>query len=319
MGAPQLSVVVPTHDRPALLVRLLAALESQTVGSGSFETLVVDDGGEQPVGDLTRFRLKLRVLRHDHPRGPAAARNTGWRAAKGGLIAFTDDDCRPSARWLEGLLEAWGRDEARIVQGRTEPEPHQRSQLHPLSRTMEISGKTGLYETCNIAYPRSLLERTGGFDERFRRACGEDVDLGRRASNAGAEVVFAGEALVYHVVHQPTLPAMLRHARIWSDAVLSLRRHPELRMMLFANVFWKRTHPLFLLAVLASALAARRRSGLLAVLGALPYLEHYRRVYGQTGEPLLRAARRLPEHMLIDAVEVATMVEGTVRHRTLML
>ncbi len=317
MGAPKLSVVVPTHDRPDLLARLLGALASQTVGSATFETVVVDDGSRTPVGDLSRLRSEVRVLRHEHSRGPAAARNTGWQAAQGDLIAFTDDDCRPSPRWLEALLEAWNGEEARIVQGRTEPD--QQGEAHPLGRTMEISGPTGLYETCNIAYPRRLLEGTGGFDERFRRACGEDVDLGMRASRAGAELAFAPKALVHHAVHHPPLSALVRHARIWSDAVLTLKLHPELRPMLVGGVFWKRTHPLLLLAGAGAVLSITRRSPLPALLSSAAYLEHYRRVYAAAGESWLEAARRLPVHALIDAVEVATMIEGSARHRTLML
>ena len=319
MGVPKLSVVIPTHDRPALLHRLLTALGAQPSGPASFETVVVDDGSKVPVGALDRFPLAVRVLRHDRPRGPAAARNTGWHAARGDLIAFTDDDCRPSDRWVEELLRAWDGRDNRIVQGRTEPEPAERSEIRPLSRTMQIARETGLYETCNIAYPRRLLERTGGFDECFRRACGEDVDLGRRASGTGAELVYAPEALVYHVVHQPSVSAMIRHARIWSDAVLAVKRHPELRPMLVGRTFWKRTHPLLLLAAAGIVLSTRRRSPLPLLLSSLPYLAHYARVYADADESWSEALRSLPVHLLVDVVEVATMIEGSARHRTLML
>ena len=317
MNAPRLTVVVPTHDRPDLLARLLAALEAQSLGPEAFEVCVVDDGSKQPVGDLSRFDLRLRVLRHNDPRGPAAARNTGWRAALGDLVAFTDDDCRPSPGWLEELLRAWGGFDERVVQGRTEPD--QRDRIRPLSRTMEVTRPTGLYETCNIAYSRRLLERIGGFDERFRRACGEDVDLGLRATRAGVELAYSPRALVHHAVHQPSLASMVRHARIWSDAVLALKLYPELRPMLVGGLFWKRTHALLFLAVTGGLVSVARRSLLPVLLSSLPYLQHYRRVYDEAEESLLEASRRLPAHILIDSVEVATMIEGSARHRTLML
>ena len=233
-------------------------------------------------------------------------------------MAFTDDDCRPSEAWLKALLEAWDGVEMRIVQGRTAPEPEQRAEAGPLSRTMQIAGTSGLYETCNIAYSEALLERTAGFDERFRHACGEDVDLGIRAVRSGGELAFAPEALVYHVVHQPSLARMIRQARVWMDAVLTLKRHPELRSMLVAGAFWKRTHPLLIAAAVGFVFALRRRSLLPGLLMG-PYLEHYRRLYAGAGEPWSHAVKALPTHALVDAVEVATMIEGSARYRTLML
>lgn len=317
MHSPRVTVVVPTHERPDHLARLLAALESQSIGSEGFEVCVVDDGSGEPPGDLSRFDLSLRVLRHDHPRGPAAARNTGWRAARGRLVAFTDDDCQPAPQWLAALVRAWSESDDRVVQGATEPD--RPGDVRPLSRTMDVSGPTGLYETCNIAYPRRLLERVEGFDERFRRACGEDVDLGIRAARAGADVAYAPDALVYHAVHQPSLAARVRHARIWSDAVLTLKLYPELRSMLIGGLFWKRTHALLLLAAGGGAVSIAKRSLLPALLSSLAYVEHYRRVYSDADESLLEAGHHLPAHLLVDSVEVATMIEGSLRHRTLML
>ena len=66
-------------------------------------------------------------------------------------------------------------------------------------------------------------------------------------------------------------------------------------------------------------LSVRRRWAPAGLLGAIPYLEHYRRTYARAGQPWSQALGRLPTHALVDAVEVATMLEGTARHRTLML
>src|SRR3954451_924841 len=65
--------------------------------------IVVDDGSTTPATHPT-----ATVLRHDHTRGPAAARNTGWRAATTDLIAFLDTGCRPEAGWLDHLLAHFG-------------------------------------------------------------------------------------------------------------------------------------------------------------------------------------------------------------------
>jgi GT2 family glycosyltransferase len=301
--APDVTVVVPTHDRPDGLAAALAALRAQTLPAEHFEVVVVDDGSDPPA----RAGEGVRMLRHGRPRGPAAARNAGWRAARAPLVAFTDDDCVPSPGWLEALVAAADGDRV-VVQGRVEPRPDQRRLLGPLSHTIEIGGPNRLFVTANVAYPRALLERVGGFDEWFQRACGEDVELGARAVKAGAEVRFAPDALVHHEVRPLRLSEHVRHTLKWGDSVRALSLHPELRGLLIAGVFWKPTHPRLLLAALG--LATRRP------LLALPYALHLRRLYG--GD-LGAAARAAPAHLAIDATEVATMVAASARHRTLML
>ena len=106
---PEVSVVVPTHNRPAGLAKLVAALQGQDLAPARFEVIVVDDGSEPPAR-VDAGGLALRVVRHERPRGPAAARNSGWRAARAPLVAFVDDDCAPVAGWLGALLEAASAD-----------------------------------------------------------------------------------------------------------------------------------------------------------------------------------------------------------------
>ncbi len=307
-GLPfEISVVIPSHDRPAGVARLLEALRAQTVGSDRFEVIVVDDGSRPPVA-AEAHELRLRVLRHDSPRGPGAARNTGWRAARAPTVAFVDDDCVPTEHWLEAILRAADRPEV-VVQGRVAPDPDQ--SRTPLSHTIEVTTASPLFVSANIAYPRALLERLGGFDERLRRA-GEDAELGARATKAGARGRFAADALVYHDVRELSLVEQVRHTLKWVDAVRAVAIHPELRGLLGLHVFWKPTHPWLLGAGTALAL---RRPGL-AALALAPYLRHYWRLYADNPAALAGA---LPQHLVIDSVEVATALAGSVRHRTLML
>jgi glycosyltransferase involved in cell wall biosynthesis len=305
-----ISVVVPTHDRPTGLVRLLDGLRRQSLGADRFETIVVDDGSRAAV-TVQPKELRVRVLRHENSRGPAAARNAGWRAARATTVAFIDDDCVPAEGWLEAVLAAADGDET-VVQGRVAPMPDQVERRRPLSHTIEVDGASPLFVSANIAYPRSLLARLNGFDESLKRACGEDAELGARATRSGAVARFAPEALVFHEVRELSLLGHLRHTMKWTDAVGVLARYPELRRLLTLRMFWKPTHP-WLLAM-AGALAVRRPG--LAALGAAPYLRHYWRLYDADARALARA---LPTHLAIDTCEVATAVAGSLRHRTLML
>src|SRR5262245_2817868 len=99
------SVVVPTYRRPALLRRCLDALDAQDLERQDY-AVVIADNVDAPdtrhcVADWARRAgTTVRYLAAAHGRGPAAARNAGWRAARGPIIAFTDDDCVPDPSWL---------------------------------------------------------------------------------------------------------------------------------------------------------------------------------------------------------------------------
>ena len=110
--------------------------------------------------------LGAREHRASAPCGPAAQRNAAWRAATAPLVAFTDDDCRPPAEWLERAL---GRRRApgAIVQGATRPDPDEAGLLRAPHRAdgERSTRRRSQAQTCNIVYPRAVLERLGGFDE----------------------------------------------------------------------------------------------------------------------------------------------------------
>jgi GT2 family glycosyltransferase len=173
------------------------------------------------------------------------------------------------------------------------------------------------YQTCNIAYPRELLERIGGFDERYGFPAAEDTDLGFRAIRAGARRVFAERALVWHAVVPRHLPAALRETVRWKDVPSLLARHPEYRRTLPYRWFWKDSHARALLALVG--LAALRRSPPLALLCAAPYLRVHLRQYDRTPRGLARAALDLPAALTVHAAEVAAVSAGAVRHRVVVL
>src|SRR5204863_8516418 len=175
--------------------------------------------------------LRLTVLGQTAPAGPATARDVGWRAALGELVAFTDDDCVPDADWLLAGLDAARANPGAIVQGHTEPAPWERQRAGAFSRTIEVRALDPAFQTCNVFYPREILERVGGFDvEAFGRSPGgEDSDLAWRAIGSGAGATFAGEARVYHAVNDLGPLGKLRVAARWTTPMLAYVRHRELR------------------------------------------------------------------------------------------
>jgi glycosyltransferase involved in cell wall biosynthesis len=304
---PDVSVVITTRDRPDRLRRVLASLERQTLPRERFEVIVVDDAsGPETAAVLGEH--DVRAIRREVAGGPGAGRNSGWRESGARHVAFTDDDCEVAPGWLEAFVEAAERHPGAFLQGRTLPLPGEAPGFGPFSHTIRIEALSRGFETANILYPRELLERLGGFDEAFG-ASGEDTDLGWRALAAGAEAVFVPEALAYHAVVQLGPVGMLRRAARWHEAPLVYKRHPELRRTLVLGVFWNREHAE--VAAALAALALRRRSPWLAAALAAPYVE---RLVKRRSGPLLA-----PYIVLRDAIEIATLVRGSLRYRTLVV
>jgi GT2 family glycosyltransferase len=301
------AVVVATKERPVRLRWLLNALEEQTA---PHELVVVHDSS----GRETEALLSERGVTHvAHGGGPAAMRNVGWRMARAELVLFTDDDCRPPANWVANAVAAARRHPGAIVQGQTQPDPDELGVFHhaPHARSQQIVPPHVMAQTCNILYPRAVLERAGGFDESFPQAVGEDTDLALRARDLGTAFVGAPEVLTYHAVDAGLWPRVKGSWR-WQHMALLVRRHPRLREELpLGGWAWKASHAHFLLAVLG--LLARRP------WLALPWLLTAPRRYGDHPRALARTASELPGRAVLDAVETAALVRGSLRYRTPLL
>jgi glycosyltransferase involved in cell wall biosynthesis len=319
--APEISVVIPTLDREARLAFALDALAEQTLGRERFEVIVVRGAERENGAARAPDGLTVRFLTLPGSRGAAAQRNVGWRSAEAPLVAFTDDDCRPAPDWLERLLESAGERREAFVQGRTEPDPAERRLLYGYARSMEVVGASDWHETCNIAYPRALLERLGGFDEGFEGVWGEDTDLGLRALDAGAEHVYSDRALVWHAVLPRSLRAALRETSRYEAIPLLLKRYPAQRDAIHRRWFLRPTHALVPLA-LFGALAPRVPVAL-RVAAIVPYLRwHLRHELGANGaspRTLARFALQLPAVAAIETLEVVATARGAVKHRAPVL
>ena len=229
---PEISVVVPTCRRPDLLARCLDALAAQDLDGAAYEILVVDDGRSEATRDqiaAASRRLgsgpRLRYLRPaDGHRGPAAARNAGWRAATGAIVAFTDDDTVPAPDWLTegrralapGVDAAWGHV--------TVPLP-----AAPTDAERNTGGLHGAeFITANCFVRRQALADSGGFDERFTRPWREDSDLYFTLLEKGFTVIKAPAAVVIHPARPaPPGTCLKQHKNLFYDALL-YKKHPTL-------------------------------------------------------------------------------------------
>jgi glycosyltransferase involved in cell wall biosynthesis len=206
-AATEISIVVPTFDRPAPLARCLEGVAAMTGAGAHLEVVVVNDGGTPPPGDLVeRLRGRLHLVIVEQPRrGPAAARNAGVARARGAFVAFLDDDCVPDSGWLAALAARLAADPDAAVGGRTSNAlPGNRysaaSQLliDHLYAHHNGSGKPRFLASNNVAFPRRALLDAGGFDAAFPRPAGEDRELCDRWLGGGRRMAFVPDAIVQH-------------------------------------------------------------------------------------------------------------------------
>jgi hypothetical protein len=316
--APEVSVVIPTHRRETRLAFALDALAEQTLPPDRFEVVVVraDDADSMTTSPPS---LDARFLSAGVA-NISAQRNAGWLAARAPLVAFTDDDCRPAPDWLERLLAAADGSDA-ILEGRTEPDPDESHLHYGIARTIHVIAADRWYQTCNIAYPRDLLERLDGFDEELALHC-EDTDLGLRAERLGARLVFVDEAVVRHAVHVRSFRAAVADAgRVAAEPAI-LARYPEHRDELYLRVFVSEEHAKWALAALGALIWPRSRA--LAALAAYPYVMgrvakrlRHRNPLSPLG--LFRLAGDIVVEGALDGVEVAMRVRSSFKHRRLVL
>ncbi|AKN73189.1 transferase [Streptomyces sp. PBH53] len=224
--APAYTVVVPTIGRPCLAecLRALAAAD----GHPPHEVVVVDDR-PAPDGDLTlqtagQLLDRVRTLRTGG-RGPAAARNAGWRTVRTPWTVFLDDDVQVLPDWSRRLaddLREAGPDVGG-VQGRLRvPLPPDR---RPTDWERTTKGlENAAWATADMAYRTEALKRTGGFDERFPRAFREDADLALRVQRAGWSLV-RGTRVTRHPVRPAHWWASLPAQRGNADDALMNRLH----------------------------------------------------------------------------------------------
>jgi GT2 family glycosyltransferase len=206
----QLSVIIPSYNRRASLLRLLTSLATQSLTPSAFEVLVVDDGSTDGTPTMLaglRLPYALRTLQQPNS-GPGAARNRGVRAASAELIVFLDDDTAPVPGLLERHVQLHSQHKDAVIIGPMVPPADwqrpawirwEEDMLEDQYRAMlagEFECTPRQFYTANVSLHRSRFLEAGGFDSTFKRA--EDVELAYRMRDQGAQFVFDAEAAVYH-------------------------------------------------------------------------------------------------------------------------
>jgi GT2 family glycosyltransferase len=197
---PRMSVVVCSFNGARTIRGCLDALTR--LDYPDYEVIVVNDGSTDATEAIAR-EYDVRLISTEN-RGLSAARNTGWQAARGEIVAYIDDDAYPDPDWLTYLAATFLRTTHVAVGGPNIAPPGDGfiadcvadapgGPNHVLLSDTEAEHIPG----CNMAFRREALAAIGGFDPQFRTA-GDDVDVCWRLQARGGTIGFSAGALVWH-------------------------------------------------------------------------------------------------------------------------
>jgi len=225
---PFVSVVIPTHSRPAQLAVCLESLCYQDYPTGRFEVIVVDDGGRKlavPAAAVFQNRLSITLLSQSQS-GPASARNAGAGRARGQVLVFVDDDCAPTPGWISAIAAHFTASPDGAVGGRTLnrlsgnlcAEASQQLVTYLYAYYNDDLARAHFLTSNNVAFPADGFRAIGGFDGSFCMAAAEDRELCDRWLDHGHRMTYAPEALVYHSHHLSLRGFVRQHFRYGQGA-----------------------------------------------------------------------------------------------------
>jgi glycosyltransferase involved in cell wall biosynthesis len=227
MSAPavDISVVVATRDRAAVLPDALESLAKQRTDGFTYEVLVVDNGSTDDTarvieGFAQRYQGRFRLVREARPGKPYAV-NTGLGQARGSIIALTDDDVIADDGWLAAMWRCFQETDAEAISGPIRPLWVDGRPEWLTDKVMRHLGALGLADFgpsrfdvktyrkhfwwvgSNIGLRREPVRRLGGYDIRLLRA--QDTELFRRYHAAGVRILYEPAAVVHHKVTRDRL------------------------------------------------------------------------------------------------------------------
>jgi glycosyltransferase involved in cell wall biosynthesis len=221
---PAISVVIPTHDRAALLSASLASLERQDLSPDRFEVVVVDDASTDTTAAVCAASglRQLRLVRLARQSGIASAKNMGLFVARAPIVFFFDDDDIADEHLLQAHLDQHRRhpDPNVAVLGFTDWAPGlRRTPIMDFvtgsggflfsygqftdGQILDYTGFWGGRSSCK----RTLLANEGVFHPDFTWGC-EDIELGYRLSRFGLRVIYTAAAISY--MNRPITSAEFR-------------------------------------------------------------------------------------------------------------
>lgn len=221
MQRPVITAVICTRNRADFLRKCIESLLNQTANRDEYEILVVDNGSNDTTSQLLAQYVNTTALRsvYEPVAGLSKARNTGWQHAYGQYVGYIDDDATVDSKWVESVRWVidkvnpvpdwiggpiyldweeigpdWIDDELKIPLGYV----HWGDTPRRLTNLERLGGG-------NSVYPKEILEKIGGFDERLGRGAnsllsGEETQLQKRVEASGGYLFYHPGISIYHFV-----------------------------------------------------------------------------------------------------------------------
>ena len=227
---PSISVVICAYNAEDTLDECLT--HTCSLEYPGLEILVVDDGSTDATAQVAARHSRARLISLEHG-GLSNARNEGFRAATGELVAYLDSDAFPTPEWP--FFIALGFDAQRVagvggpnLPPGSDPRPAQivaRAPGGPM-QVMLSDARAEHIPGCNMTFWREFLEEVGGFDPVYT-AAGDDVDLCWKVLDRGWEIGFHPAALVWHHARRGTVEYIRQQRGYGQSEALVEARHPH--------------------------------------------------------------------------------------------
>jgi len=236
----QLSVVIPTFNRPDLLRETLRLLAKQSVAP---DEVVVVDNGTVPasLAEDASWPFALRYFRIAARAGAAQARNFGAALARGEFVAFLDDDdfWNPDyAERLRDIIRKRAPGAASMIVASVDHLDTRSAASAPDRHFYRFAGNDPGLEACFYFNPgylgscltveRSVFLQLGGFDTAFET--GEDKELAMRYMAAGRSIAYDAGLVAVNRVHGPTLSVHIDYVKTARLLLRKYRAHTDLRI-----------------------------------------------------------------------------------------
>ena len=243
---PFVSVIIPTLNRKELLYNCLKSLYRLNYPISNFEVVVVDGGSTD--GTIQMLRSEFPNVRFvvEKRKGRSVARNTGWKNAKGQIVAYTDDDCVVDENWLRILVSGFAMQEIGAVGGPlfllNQPQSIRNIFKGTPMGDFDLGDKKLFAKeliTANLAVRCEVFDKNR-FDETLLYDL-EDIDFCRSLIATGYNPIYLPNAKVYHNINPKrlTIVSTLKRAFPAGISLYIMERKSNQNIFLSAKLFRK--------------------------------------------------------------------------------
>jgi len=233
---PDISIVIPTYNRKALIQKCLESLSVQSYPKSGYEIIVVDDGSTDGTPDLLEsFKSRYANISwfRQENKGMYPAWNSGSEKARGRILVFIDSDCVVEKSFVESIASCFSRHPDIAVHVGCEIPVFQDGILSVLNKYLRAypeqpdennviaSGNiyTQIMSSNRCAMLKTVFFDAGGFDKKYEKRfiSGGDTELGLAILRAGFMIRQTKEFTVYHYQRQSLLKIIERYYNFGFD------------------------------------------------------------------------------------------------------